>query len=64
MLKKIVIYSIMYFAITFLLSNDWDCILNPDGYCLLNVGAKYVFFLVVMVIYDKYIRRKIFKNEK
>ncbi len=64
MLKKLFFYTAVYALITFLLSNDWDCILDPDSYCLINVGSKYVIFLILIFIFDKYIKKLIFKNEK
>lgn len=64
MLKKIILYTIIYALITFLLSNDWDCILDPDSYCLVNVIAKYVIFMLLIIVFDKFIKKKIFKNAK
>lgn len=64
MFKKIILYTIIYALITFLLSNDWDCILDPDSYCLVNVIAKYVIFMLLIIVFDKFIKKKIFKNAK
>lgn len=64
MFKKIILYTVIYALITFLLSNDWDCILDPDSYCLVNVIAKYVIFMLLIIVFDKFIKKKIFKNEK
>ena len=64
MLKKLILYTAIYALITFFLSNDWNCILDPDSYCLVNVLAKYIVFMLLIVIFDKFIKKKIFKNEK
>lgn len=64
MLKNLILYTIIYFLVTFFLSNDWNCILQPDTNCLVNVIAKYVIFMLLIVIFDKFIKNKIFKNEK
>lgn len=64
MLKKLILYTIIYALITFLLSNEWQCLLDPDSYCLVNVIAKYIVFMVLILIFDKFIKKKIFKSEK
>lgn len=64
MLKKLILYTAIYALITILLSNDWDCISNPDSYCLVNVLAKYIIFMLLIVVFDRFIKKKIFKNEK
>lgn len=64
MFKKIILYTVIYALITFLLSNDWDCVLDPDSYCLVNVISKYVIFMLLILIFDKFFKKKIFKNEK
>ena len=64
MFKKLILYTAIYALITFFLSNDWNCILDPDSYCLVNVFAKYIVFMLLIVVFDKFIKKKIFKNEK
>jgi len=62
MVKKIILYTAIYALITFLLSNDWDCILDPDSYCLVNVLAKYIIFMLLILVFDKFLKKKLFKK--
>lgn len=64
MLKKIILYTLIYIVITFLMSyNELQCAFNGEELCWYNLIGKYFIFLFLIIIYNKVIRPKIFKNE-
>lgn len=65
MLKKIVLYTLIYIVITFLMSYDEIlCATNGEELCWYNLIGKYFIFLFLIIIYNKIIRPKIFKQTK
>lgn len=65
MLKKLFLYTLIYVVISFLMSyNEIQCALNGEDLCWYNLLGKYLIFLLLLYIYDRLIKPRIFrKNE-
>ncbi|WKW47452.1 hypothetical protein P3875_05155 [Myroides sp. JBRI-B21084] len=65
MLKKIILYTIIYIVVSFLISfNEIQCALNGENLCWYNLIGKYIIFLLAITLYDKVLKPKIFKNNE
>ena len=66
MLKKFLLYTLIYVVISFLMSyNEIQCALNGEELCWYNLIGKYLIFLLLLYIYDRLINPRIFsKNER
>lgn len=63
MLKKILLYLFVYVVITFLMSYDEvQCAFNSEDLCWVSLIAKFVIFIVLVFIFDRFIKPKIFKR--
>lgn len=64
MLKKILLYTFIYVVISFLMSyNEIQCAINGEELCWYNLIGKYLIFILLIVVYNKLIRPKIFQNK-
>jgi len=65
MLKKILVYALIYVVVSFLMSyNEIQCALNGEELCWYNLIGKFVIFMFLMLLFDKFIKPKIFRNER
>lgn len=65
MLKKIILYTVVYLIITFLMSYDEvQCALSGEELCWYNLIGKYFIFLLSILVFNKLIRPKIFNHER
>jgi len=65
MLKKFLLYTLIYVVISFLMSyNEIQCGLNGEELCWYNLIGKYLIFLLLLYIYDRLIKPRIFKKQK
>lgn len=65
MLKKIILYTVVYLIITFLMSYDEvQCALSGEELCWYNLIGKYFVFLLSILVFNKLIRPKIFNHER
>jgi len=65
MLKKIILYTVIYLIITFLMSYDEvQCALSGEELCWYNLIGKYFIFLLCILVFNKLIRPKIFNHER
>lgn len=65
MLKKLLLYTLIYVVISFLMSyNEIQCALNGEELCWYNLIGKYLIFLLLLYIYDRLIKPRIFKKQK
>lgn len=63
MIKKLALYTLIYIIISFLMSYDEiRCALSGEELCWYNLIGKYVIFLILILIFNKLIRPKIFKK--
>lgn len=63
MLKKPLLYTLIYVVISFLMSyNEIQCALNGEELCWYNLIGKYLIFLLLLYIYDRLIKPRIFKK--
>jgi len=65
MLKKFLLYTLIYVVISFLMSyNEIQCAVNGEELCWYNLIGKYLIFLLLLYIYDRLIKPRIFKKQK
>lgn len=65
MLKKLTIYIIVFLIITLLLSYDEIlCAWSSDNTCVVNLIAKFVIFMLLMFLLDKFIFPKKKNHER
>lgn len=63
MLKKILIYTVIYIVISFLMSyNEIQCALNGEELCWYNLIGKFIIFILLIMLFDQFIKPKIFKR--
>ncbi len=63
MLKKLLLYTLIYVVISFLMSYDEIlCALNGEEFCWYNLIGKFVIFMILIMLFDQFIKPKIFKR--
>ncbi|SFN62756.1 hypothetical protein SAMN05421741_10874 [Paenimyroides ummariense] len=63
MLKKILLYTLIYIVISFLMSyNEIQCALNGEELCWYNLIGKFIIFILLIMLFDQFIKPKIFKR--
>lgn len=63
MLKKLLLYTLIYVVISFLMSYDEIlCALNGEELCWYNLIGKFVIFMILIMLFDQFIKPKIFKR--
>lgn len=64
MLKKILLYTLIYVVVSFLMSyNEIQCAINGEELCWYNLIGKYIIFLLLLYIYDRLIKPRILKKQ-
>lgn len=64
MLKKLFLYTLIYIVVSFLMSyNEIQCALNGEELCWYNLIGKFIIFLLLLYIYDRLIKPRIFKKQ-
>jgi len=61
-LVKYSFFTVIYIGLTWFLSDELGCAIAGNQTCVLNFMVKYVVFMVLMIIYNKWIKGKIFKK--
>ncbi len=63
MLKKLLLYTLIYIVISFLMSyNEIQCALNGEELCWYNLIGKFIIFILLIMLFDQFIKPKIFKR--
>ena len=63
MLKKLLLYTLIYVVISFIMSYDEiQCALNGEEMCWYNLIGKFVIFMILIMLFDQFIKPKIFKR--
>lgn len=63
MLKKLLLYTLIYVVISFLMSYDEIlCALNGEEFCWYNLIGKFIIFMILIMLFDQFIKPKIFKR--
>lgn len=59
MLKKLLLYSLIYIVVSLLLSHDEVlCAFKGEELCWVNLIGKFIIFMIFMLILDKIILKK------
>jgi hypothetical protein len=62
-LKKLVLYSIIYVIVCLIISpNELFCSFQLNEMCIASISVKWLFFILIMFIYDKFIK-PLFQNK-
>lgn len=62
-LKKYGIFTLIYLVLTAVMSDDLSCLWALDGLCLANFLGKYAIFILLMAVYDRFFKNKIFGSK-
>ena len=63
MLKKLLLYTLIYVVISFLMSyNEIQCALSGEALCWYNLIGKFIIFMILIMLFDQFIKPKIFKR--
>ena len=63
MLKKLLLYTLIYVVISFLMShNEIQCAFNGEELCWYNLIGKFIIFILLIMLFDQFIKPKIFKR--
>ncbi len=63
MLKKFLLYTLIYVVVSFLMSYDEiQCALNGEELCWVNLIGKFIIFMILIMLFDKFIKPKVFKR--
>ncbi len=63
MLKKLILYTVIYVVISYIMSYDEiRCALNGEELCWYNLLGKYIIFMLLVLAYNRFVRPKIFKR--
>lgn len=64
-MKKLVIYTAIYAIMTLIMSYDEvDCALKREELCIYSLIGKYVIFIILVMLFNSFIRPKLFRHEK
>lgn len=64
-MKKLVIYTAIYVIMTLIMSYDEvDCALKGEELCLYSLIGKYVIFIILVLLFNNFIRPKLFSYER
>lgn len=63
MRKKFLVYTLIYVVVSFLMSyNEIQCAVNGEELCWYNLIGKFIIFMLLIMLFDQFIKPKIFKR--
>ena len=63
MLKKILLYTLIYIVISFIMSYDEiQCATSGNEMCWVSLIGKFLIFILLMLLFDRFIKPRIFKR--
>lgn len=63
MLKKILLYTIIYFIMTLIMSyNEIECAISGETLCWYSLLGKYLVFIILVLLFNRFIKPIIFKK--
>ncbi len=63
MRKKFLVYTLIYVVVSFLMSyNEIQCAINGEELCWYNLIGKFIIFMLLIMLFDQFIKPKIFKR--
>lgn len=64
MRKKFLVYTLIYVVVSFLMSyNEIQCAINGEELCWYNLIGKFIIFMLLIMLFDQFIKPKIFKKK-
>ncbi|MHC5200620.1 hypothetical protein [Myroides sp. LJL119] len=63
-IAKYGIFTLIYLILNWFISDEIACALQGNASCLFAFFSKYIVFMILMIIYDKWIKKKIISNSK
>ncbi|MBB1148856.1 MULTISPECIES: hypothetical protein [unclassified Myroides] len=61
---KFSLFTVIYILFSWIIANDFVCALKGDPLCMQNVAIRYIIFIVLMVVYEKWVKDKVFKRKE
>lgn len=62
-LIKFSLFTVIYILFSWIIANDFVCALQGDPLCMQNVAIRYVIFIVLMIVYEKWVKNRLFKRK-
>lgn len=63
-LIKFSLFTVIYILFSWIIANDFICALQGDPLCMQNVAIRYVIFIILMIVYEKWVKNRLFKKGK
>lgn len=63
-LIKFSLFTVIYILFSWIIANDFVCALQGDLLCLQNVAIRYVVFIILMIVYETWVKDRLFKKNK
>ncbi|AJA69020.1 hypothetical protein HX045_10655 [Myroides odoratimimus] len=62
-LVKFSLFTVIYVMMTWFLTDEVGCAFSGDEQCLISFVVKYIIFIALMFVYDKWVKGRIFKTK-
>lgn len=62
-LIKFSLFTVIYILFSWFIATDFVCALKGDSLCLQNVAIRYIIFMILMVVYEKWVKQRLFKKK-
>ncbi|MDR2223294.1 MAG: hypothetical protein LBE34_11240 [Flavobacteriaceae bacterium] len=59
---KYAFFTIIYLILTWIMSDNMQCLFEGNQSCLFDFAIRYIIFMVLMVVYDVWVKDKLFKK--
>ncbi|WP_430613878.1 hypothetical protein [Flavobacterium sp. JP2137] len=63
-LKKYGLFTVIYLILTAVMADDFACLWAVDGLCWAKFLGKYAIFMLLMLVYDRFFKNKIFGKKQ
>lgn len=61
---KFSLFTVIYIIFSWVIASDFVCALQGDIGCLQNVSVRYIVFMMLMVVYEIFVKKRLFKSNK
>ncbi|MDR0230481.1 MAG: hypothetical protein LBI72_15700 [Flavobacteriaceae bacterium] len=59
---KYAFFTIIYLILTWIMSDNMQCLFEGNQSCLFDFTIRYLIFMVLMVVYDLWVKDRLFKK--
>lgn len=57
-------FTFIYLILTWTMSDNMGCVISGNSTCLLEFAIRYIIFMALMFVYDKWVKDRLFKTKK